>query len=384
MFIISYLFWFSVCFLGYTYLGYPVLIALLGQFKNRKNYYQGDCKLPKVSLIIAAHNEEKVIGQKIQNSITIDYPEELLSIVIVSDGSVDRTNEIINQFVSYPRIKFLHYQPRRGKANALNFGVANSESEIIVFSDANIWYESGSIKYLVRNILDPSVGCVCGKVLLEKPKGSKEPIGEGAYMKYERFIHQNESRFNTMIGTDGAMYAIRRELFEQLPEDSIVDDFIIAMRVLEKGFRIVYEPKAIGYEEAASSVGQEFKRKVRMIAGGFQSLNILKSVLNPMNHPIVFFQFVSHKFLRWVGSIFMVMLFLANLSLLTGTFYQITLALQLTFYACALAATFWKPLRERVLFYFPYYFCSLNLAASIGMKRFLFGQQSVKWEKITR
>jgi poly-beta-1,6-N-acetyl-D-glucosamine synthase len=156
------------------------------------------------------------------------------------------------------------------------------------------------------------------------------------------------------------------------------------MRVLEKGFRIVYEPKAIGYEEAASSVGQEFKRKVRMIAGGFQSLNILKSVLNPMNHPIVFFQFVSHKFLRWVGSIFMVMLFLANLSLLTGTFYQITLALQLTFYACALAATFWKPLRERVLFYFPYYFCSLNLAASIGMKRFLFGQQSVKWEKITR
>ena len=160
--------------------------------------------------------------------------------------------------------------------------------------------------------------------------------------------------------------------------------FIIAMRVLEKNYRIVYEPKAIGYEEAASSVGQEFKRKVRMIAGGFQSLGILKSVLNPLSHPIVFFQFVSHKFLRWLGPIFMVALFIANLLLLSSVFYQITFALQLAFYASALAATFWKSLGERALFYFPYYFCSLNLAASIGMKRFLFGQQTVKWEKITR
>ena len=379
-----YIFWISAVILGYTYLGYPLLIAMFAHLKPQRIGGGQNSEFPEVSLIIAAHNEEKVIREKLTNSLAIDYPEGLLSVVIVSDGSIDRTNEIINEFASRSGIKFIHYQPRRGKAHALNLGVENSESEIVVFSDANIRYEADSIKYLVKDFSDPSAGCVCGKVLLEKPKDSKEPIGEGAYMKYERFIHQNESRFNTMIGTDGAMYAIRRELFKPIPEDAIVDDFVIAMRVIEKGLRIVYEPKAIGYEYAASSVGQEFKRKVRMIAGGFQSLGILKSALNPMNHPIVFFQFVSHKFLRWLGPIFMVMLFLANLSLLTGTFYQITLALQLTFYAFALAATFWESLRERVLFYFPYYFCSLNLAASIGMKRFLFAQQSVKWEKITR
>lgn len=378
------IFWISVLVLVYTYLGYPVLIALLARLKPRRVSGEPNSKPPKVSLIIAAHNEEKVIREKITNSLAIDYREGLLSVVIVSDGSIDRTNEIINEFASHPRIKFINYQPRRGKANALNTGVANSESEIIVFSDANIRYEPDSIKNLVRNFFDPSVGCVCGKVFLEKPKESKEPLGEGAYMKYERFIHQNESRFHTMIGTDGAMYAIRRPLFKALPEGAIVDDFIIAMSVIGNNYKIVYEPKAIGFEEAASSVGQEFKRKVRMIAGGFQSLSILKSVLNPMNHPIVFFQFVSHKFLRWVGPIFMVMLFLTNLSLLTGTFYQVTFTLQLTFYTFALAATLWKSLRERVLFYFPYYFCSLNLAASIGIKRFLFGQQTVKWEKITR
>lgn len=381
--IVLYIFWISFILLGYTYLGYPILITLLARMKLQKIGGGGDPKLPQVSLIVAAHNEEKVIRQKIINSLNLDYPEDLLSIVIISDGSTDRTNEIVNEFIPHPRIKFLYYQPRKGKANALNLGVENSESEIVVFSDANIRYEPDSINYLVREFFDPSVGCVCGKVFLEKPKESKEPLGEGAYMKYERFIHQNESRFHTMIGTDGAMYAIRRELFKPIPEDAIVDDFIIVMSVIENNYKIVYEPKAIGFEEAASSVRQEFKRKVRMIAGGFQSLSILKSVLNPMNHPIVFFQFVSHKFLRWVGPIFMVMLFLTNLSLLTGTFYQVTFTLQLTFYTFALAATFWKSLRERPLFYFPYYFCSLNLAASIGMKRFLFSQQTVKWEKIT-
>jgi len=237
---------------------------------------------------------------------------------------------------------------------------------------------------LVRNFSGPSVGCVCGKVLLQKAKESTEPLGEGAYMRYERFIHENESRFNTMIGTDGAMYAIRRELFKPLPKDAIVDDFIIAMRVLENNLRIVYETGAVGHEEAASSVGQEFKRKVRMVAGGFQSLRILKSVLNPLRRPVVLFQFLSHKFLRWVGPAFMVMLLLTNLSLLGNVFYRIIFALQLAFYASALVAAFWKSPRERVLFYFPYYFCGLNLAAGIGMKRYLMGQQNVKWEKVSR
>jgi cellulose synthase/poly-beta-1,6-N-acetylglucosamine synthase-like glycosyltransferase len=377
-------FWIFVIALAYTYFGYPVIMVLLSHSKSRRSFSKENLSLPQVSLIIAAHNEEKVIGQKIKNSLNLDYPEDLLSIVIVSDGSTDRTNEIVNEFVSDSRFKFLYYHRRRGKAHALNLGVANSESEIIVFSDANIWYEPDSLKMLVRNFSDPSVGCVCGKVLLEKPKESKEPIGEGAYMKYERFIHQNESRFNTMIGTDGAMYAIRRELFKPLPEDAIVDDFIIAMRVLEKKYRIVYEPKAIGYEEAASSVGQEFKRKVRMISGGFQAIGVLKKVLSPLNHPTVFFQFMSHKLFRWLTPIFMLMLFFTNILLFYGVTYRVTLAGQIVFYSLALFALFLKPLRRKALFYFPYYFCSLNLAASVGLKRYFFKQQSVKWEKVSR
>jgi poly-beta-1,6-N-acetyl-D-glucosamine synthase len=384
MIIFLVIFWVSAAILGYTYLGYPLLIALLARMKPHRINNSQDSKLPKVSLIVAAHNEEKVIDQKIQNSLALDYPQELLSIIIVSDGSTDRTDEIINGFISNSKIKFLHYEPRKGKAHALNFGAANSDGEIIVFSDANIWYEPGSIKKLVRNFSDPSVGCVCGKVLLKKPEGSLEPLGEGAYMKYERFIHENESRFHTMIGTDGAMYAIRRELFRPLPEDAIVDDFIIAMQVLEKNCRIVYEPEAIGYEEAASSVSQEFKRKVRMIAGGFQSMKVLKDALNPWRHPGVLFHFVSHKFLRWVAPVFMAALLFSNLLLLSTLPYSITLGLQIAFYAFAVAGSFGESLRNRVFFYFPYYFCSMNLAASIGMKRFLLGQQTVKWEKISR
>jgi len=384
MIVALFIFWISALILIYTYLGYPLLIVLLARLKPQRINGVQNSELPQVSLIIAAHNEEKIIEEKIKNSLGLDYPEELLSIVIVSDGSTDHTNEIINEFPSNPRIRFIQYQPRKGKAHALNIGVATSESDIIVFSDANIWYEPDSIKMLVRNFLDPSVGCVCGKVLLKKPKESEEPLGEGAYMKYERFIQQNESRFHTMIGTDGAMYAIRRELFKPLPEDAIVDDFIIAMSVLENNYRIVYEPKAIGYEEAASSVSQEFKRKVRMIAGGFQAVRLLEGILNPLKHPIIFFQVASHKILRWLGPIFIVTLFLSNLILVKNTLYQLTFGLQLAFYISALVATIWKSLRERVLFYFPYYFCSLNLAASIGMKKFLFGQQTVKWEKITR
>lgn len=377
-------FWISAIILVYIYLGYPVLIALLALFKPGRASGELTFKLPRVSLIIPAHNEEKVIGKKIENSLSLDYPENLLSIVIVSDGSTDRTNELVNEFASNPRIRFIQYQPRRGKAHALNIGVAASESEIIVFSDANIRYEPDSIRMLVRNFSIPSVGCVCGKVLLEKATGSTEPLGEGIYMRYERFIHQNESRFYTMIGTDGAMYAIRRELSSPLPEDAIVDDFIIAMSVLKKNYRIVYEPKAIGFEEAASSVGQEFKRKVRMIAGGFQAIGILGTVLNPFLHPIVFFQFISHKLLRWLAPIFMLALFVTNVLLLFRHFYQLSLLAQLIFYSLAMIGAIQESIRKRALFYFPYYFCALNLAAAIGLRRFLTGNQPVKWEKVSR
>jgi len=169
-----------------------------------------------------------------------------------------------------------------------------------------------------------------------------------------------------------------------LPEDAIVDDFIIAMSVLKKNYRIVYEPKAIGFEEAASSVGQEFKRKVRMIAGGFQAIGILGTVLNPFLHPIVFFQFISHKLLRWLAPIFMLALFVTNVLLLFRHFYQLSLLAQLIFYSLAMIGAIQESIRKRALFYFPYYFCALNLAAAIGLRRFLTGNQPVKWEKVSR
>ena len=371
--------------LVYMYIGYPILLMLLSKLINRKetDEFNSDPsdRLPTVSLIIAAYNEESIIEEKIKNSVALDYPKELFEVVIASDGSDDKTNSIVTHYAEQcDLINFIKYQRRQGKAHALNEGVVHSKGEILVFSDANVIYEKNAIKEIVQKFLDPEIGGVCGKVLLYS-SASNEAGGESLYMKYERFIHKHESIIKTMIGTDGAMYAVRRELYSPLPSSAIVDDFIIAMKVAGQGYRVVYADSAQGYEKSAPSIESEFKRKVRIFAGGFQSALFLRHILNPLKDPFLAVGFFSHKLLRWSSPFFLLCVLLSNISLLGDLFYLYLFVLQLAFYGCALLGYFFPKHRKAPIVYFPLYFSMINLAALLGFFRFLFGLQKVTWEK---
>lgn len=371
--------------LVYIYFGYPLFLLMLARFfkddeEGRGNNYLS-ANLPSVSLIIAAYNEEKIIEEKIRNSIDLDYPRGLFEIVIVSDGSNDETNNIIAHYAErYDVINFIKYFPRRGKANALNQGVLNSKGDILLFSDANVMYDKKAIKEITSKFVDCKIGGVCGKVLLYSSI-SKEVCGEGLYMKYERFIFKYESRIKTMIGTDGAMYAIRRELYLPLPPSTILDDFVTAMRIAGSGFRVIYDEHAKGYEEAASSIEKEFKRKVRIFAGGFQAFSILLSVLNPVRDPFLVFAFVSHKLLRWLSPFLLIVVLICNMSLLEYPFYLCIFLFQIFFYGCSLIGYFFPKSRKMPIIYFPLYFTTVNIAALLGFFKFIFGLQKVTWGK---
>jgi len=377
--------WILFFILLYTYIGYPLLLIigsglLKGQRLSKADSYPVSA-LPKISLIIPAHNEELVIEEKIKNSLAIDYPRELYDIVIVSDGSEDNTNEIINRYATqYNNISFHSYPKRQGKANALNVAISHSKGDILVFTDANVMFKKESIRQLISNFSDPQIGGACGKVLLYSSI-SKEILGEGLYMKYERYIHEAESKIKTMIGTDGGMYAIRKTLYKPLAPKTILDDFVIAMQVVAESYSIVYEDKAIGYEEASAAMEDEFKRKVRIFAGGFQSLWTLQDILNPFKHPVVTFQFLSHKLFRWLSPIFMLGLLIANLFLLNQLFYLVLFISQVIFYSLALIGLYFPKARRSSFVYFPLYFSAVNLAALFGLFRYLSGRQKVTWER---
>jgi len=363
----------------YVYVGYPLLLAVITRWNVRPR--SSAAITPTVSVIIAAYNEEKIIREKIDNTLSCDYPSELLEVVVISDGSTDRTNSLVQEMRD-ERIKFCSYLPRRGKAYALNQAAGIAKGEVFVFSDANVLYEKAAIRRLTSNFADPSVGAVCGKVLLGSlhDEGT-EPVGEGLYMRYEGLIQEMEGKLHTMIGTDGAMYAIRGKLFERLPENTILDDFVTAMRVLKHGRRIVYETEAQGIELVAPSVRKEYTRKVRMIAGGYQSLALLRFVLNPFRFPLVAFQFVSHKLLRWFSPFLLASAFFSNLFLLQVPGFRVLFAIQSTFYGCAITGFSSETLRKFKIFYIPYYFCSSNVAAAHGLWRYLLSHQGVTWEK---
>lgn len=379
------MFWVMLSVLLYMYIGYPLLLIILSGLLKREKTNQVESRisdnLPIVSLIIAAYNEEEVIEEKVKNSLALDYPSELFEIVIVSDGSDDSTNGIVNRLAErYDLINFLSYPHRQGKAHALNQGVMHSKGDILVFSDANVMYDKKAIKEIISKFFDPPIGGVCGKVLLYSSI-SQEVQGEGLYMRYERFIHKCESRIKTMIGTDGAMYAIRRELYSPLPSLAIIDDFIIAMRVAGQGYRVIYADNALAYEESASSVENEFKRKVRIFAGGYQATLILRSILNPFKNPFVVFGFFSHKLLRWLSPFFVFGMLLSNLILLNNLFYICTFVFQGFFYGLALFGYLYPKNRTISVVYFPLYFSIINIAALFGFFRFIFGLQRVTWER---
>jgi cellulose synthase/poly-beta-1,6-N-acetylglucosamine synthase-like glycosyltransferase len=334
---------------------------------------------PAVTLIISAYNEEAVIAEKLDNALKVDYPRELLQVIVVADGSDDRTCEIVQQNASRG-VRLLHQPERRGKIAAMNRAAPFASGEVLVFSDADAMIEPQSIRALVANLADPQVACVGGVKRIRRDV-SVQAQGESAYWRYEAYLKKLDSKINTAIGAIGELFAIRRELWRPMDEDLLIEDFVVTMRLVERGWRVVYEPRAITWEDASPSLRGEWRRRVRMAAGGFQAIGRLKGMLNPLRG-FAAIQYISHKVLRWLSPFFMLAAFVANVGLMHLEFYRWLLVAQIAFYALALLGFILQQCRIRIwLLQIPFYFCFANATSLAGFWRYVTGSQPVTWEK---
>jgi cellulose synthase/poly-beta-1,6-N-acetylglucosamine synthase-like glycosyltransferase len=337
-------------------------------------------RLPRVCLFIAANDEAGVIDAKLRNSLTLDYPPDLLDIVVASDGSVDGTNDIVRRFG--PRVRLLEFGQRRGKIATVNDGMRTVASEIVILSDANTFLEPGAVRALVRNFGDDEVGAVSGDVILVGERAALAR-SEDLYYRYERWVQRAESEIGSMIGVDGALYAIRRELFVAPAGDTILDDMAIPMAAVRAGRRVIFEPLAIAHEHGSDSAREEFARKSRVIAGAVQFLSRPDSDV-PLNRKQVMFSLVSHKGLRWLSPAFGACAFVASLVLArSSTLYVVVVTAQLSLLLFGIAGCI--PLLRRASFIaVAHYFCLVQAAAGVGFVRGLSGRQSVLWRRFSR
>ena len=374
--------WLLIGIILYMYFGYPLVLAMLArllpaQIMRDENTY------PKITLLITACNEEREITAKLNNSLTLDYPPERLEIIVASDGSTDATNQLVEAFAPYG-VKLIAFPANRGKIAALNDAIAQITAEIVVFSDANVIYEPNVLRKLVRNFHDPHVGAVSGKVILLNEAlsyGHSEKI----YYCIEHFIQEKEGATGALVGADGAMYAIRRKLFSPPPADTILDDFVISMNIARQGYRVIHEPEALGFEKNIHELGDEFRRKARIISGGFQCL--LRGVSLPaFSQPLLLFNFISHKVLRWFsGALFIPLLLL--LIHIHSTDHLSNPPLSAALYCmlgAALLAVFGQlvpAIRKIIPINMLHYFFMLALASLVGLYRELTGGQKVTWRR---
>ncbi len=381
------IFWISCFIIFYNYLGYALLIFMINKLKGRGKKNKEEF-FPTVSFIVAAYNEEDCIEKKILNSFDQDYPPEKIEFLFITDGSTDRTNEIISR---YPQVKLLYEQQRRGKSAALNRVVSHALNDILIFSDANTILNREATRFIARHYLHPSVGGVAGekKVIPATEKTDQVGAGEGLYWKYESFLKQLDSDFYSVVGAAGELFSLRKELYEAVDDSVILDDFVISMKVAAKGYRVIYEPEAFAMELPSFSMKDEQKRKIRIAAGGFQAMTILAPLISFWKQPALGFLYFSHRVLRWTLSpLGFILAFVSNAIIFFGTgelIYKILFIGQLVFYAMALVAAFFT-LKTGIfkLFRLAYYFVFMNLSVVQGFLRFLRGKQPAAWEKAKR
>lgn len=389
--ILKILLWVSLGILFYSYIGYGVLLAGIVRikrlFRGRKYNYYNEEDLPTVSLVIAAFNEEDYIEEKIKNSLELSYPVGKLKIVIITDGSSDSTPEIVSR---YPQILLLHQPERKGKVAAMNRAAAFLEGEVLVFCDANTALNKDCIKNIARHYADPRVGGVAGeKKVVKQGQESVAGAGEGLYWKYESLLKRLDSELHSTMGAAGELFSVRRTLFETAPEGTIIEDFVQSLKLCTGGHILRYEPQAYASEGPSASIKEELKRKVRIAAGAFQAMGLLKELFNPFRYPILSFQFVSHRILRWTIAPLSLLIALITNILITffapETHYNIILILQLLFFTAALLGWFFASKGKIYkLLQVPYYFLIMNYAVYAGFFRFLKGKQSVLWDKAAR
>ena len=367
----------------YSYVLYPILLLIWDKLSNAKNCYKTSEDLPGVSILIAAYNEEKFIKSRIENCFALDYPKDKLEIIIASDGSSDQTATIALDYTN-KGISLFDYKERRGKVNVLNETLPQTKYSIVVFSDANTHFKPDAIKNLVRHFGDEKIGCVVGRLQFVNAEGSSTADLEGIYWRYETMLKKLEGKRGCLLGANGGIFAIRKNLFIKLPPDTIVEDFVMPMKILEGGHAVIYEPNAHAIEEAAHKIIQEKQRRIRIGAGDFQALFRLLPMLNPFKgFPAI--AFWSHKVLRWFTPFFMAISLITNLFLINHPKFLLIFLTQCLFYISALLGQYLSHVgKHNKIFNLCYYFVSMNLALFLGFIRYMSGTQSVKWKRTDR
>jgi len=381
------IFWLLIILVLYTYLGYGVVITILAKIKQKikpEPPFNPDFE-PAVTMIVAAYNEADWIVEKAKNMLEIDYPREKMQIIFVTDGSSDETPQILE---SYPEFTVLHKPERAGKIAAMERAVTFAKNPIVIFSDANALLNKLSVKNIVRHYNNPEIGAVAGeKRIIVAEQDSASGSGEGAYWKYESYLKKKDFEFYSVVGAAGELFSVRKDLYEPVEPDAILDDFMISLRINQKGYRVAYEPEAFASELPSASVEAEWTRKTRIAAGGIQSILRLLPLLNPFKYGRLSFQYVSHRVLRWtLVPLALVLIVLLNILLIDyKPLYNILMVLQILVFSTAIAGYFLenKKIGFKLLF-IPYYVVMMNLAVFVGFKRFLTGKQTVLWKKAER
>jgi len=379
----------SLFLVFYTFLGYGILLYIIIKIKRawkvtNANWFT-EQEMPTLTLVVAAYNEVYIMEDKIKNTLALNYPKQKLSLVFVTDGSNDGTPEVIQQYNS---IKLLHKPERSGKIAAVHRAMLEIDTEIVVFTDANTFLNTDALLLIARHYKDETVGAVSGEKRVFS-NTNDATVGEGIYWKYESALKKWDAELYSVVGAAGELFSVRKSLYEAVPIDTILDDFMISLKIAEKGYRIVYEPAAYAQETSSANIQEELKRKVRIAAGGMQSILRLQSLMNPFKHPILSFQYISHRVLRWTVTPFLLIIsLLLNLVIVingASVFYNTLLYAQVLFYITALLGWLFESRNMRIkLLFIPYYFCMMNYAVLAGIIRYLKKNQSAAWEKSKR
>ena len=392
---IEIIFWVLLFIVFYAYLGYGILLFFLVRlkrlFSSKKKNINKDYE-PDVTLFVAAYNEKDYVDAKVKNSFEMMYPKEKIHQVWVTDGSDDGTPNILRKYKD-KGIEVYHEDARGGKIGAMNRGMKFVKTPIVIFSDGNTMLGKESVQRIVDMFKDPKVGCVSGEKRIFS-KDSDAAVGsEGIYWKYESKLKKWDAELYSVVGAAGELFAVRTELFQEVEKDTLLDDFIISLRIAMKGYTIQYDPEAYAIESASANVQEELKRKIRIAAGGIQSIVRLSPLLNPFKHGTLSFQFISHRVLRWTAApVALPLIFITNFILAFhfgfdnfSNIYTLLFYAQIIFYAAALLGWYFenKKIKIKILF-IPYYFFIMNYAVFLGFRRYLAGQQSVNWERAKR
>lgn len=392
--ILKFCFWFCIALVFYTFLGYGILLYIILKIKkifsnSKQNDKAGlaEVEMPPMTLMICAWNEADIIVEKMENIRHLNYPKEQLTVMWVTDGSDDNSNDLLQQ---YPEVTLVYSPERRGKAAAMQHGLRENTNELVVFTDANTMLCADALREIAVQFQDPRVGCVAGeKRVAARQEGQTAAEGEGLYWRYESTLKRWDSELYSAMGAAGELFAVRMSAYQPAPSNALLDDFMMSMLILKQGYRIAYTSKAYAMEYGSANMAEESKRKRRIAAGGLQSIWWLRSLMNPLKRPCVAFQFVSHRVLRWSITPFALMALIPlNVALVwmkAGTVYNVVWLLQLLFYLAATTGYLLERTgRKNKLLYVPYYFLFMNLNVFLGIAYLRTHKSSGTWEKSKR